>query len=195
MSTSSSTTNNTEVLGDHQEGNHNVETEISSDNKSKDVTEMSLKQLQVITFLSKIEGTLKNYLKEEQSFDYKVLQNVIKDLAVILKTGEKETQQFVEEMLNKDDNKILSLLVRASFSLFKGILRTYMYLHMYMCTNNYIFAISCVTTYVYVLNLCMYGYKYVLYLHAYIYICIYMRTYVFKEYCLYVCSYVVRSES
>ena len=136
MSTSSSATNNTEVF---QDGNHKintVEAEISSDNERKAVTEMSLKQLQAVTFLSKVEGTLENYLKEDQYFDYNVLQNDIKDLAIVLKTGEKETQQFVEEILNKDDNKILFLLARVSFSLFKGIILTYVRMHVHTIISS-----------------------------------------------------------
>ena len=99
-----------------------VETKTSSNNKNTSVIEISLKQLQVMTFLSKIEEALENYLENEQSFDYEVLQNVIKDLAIALKTGEKETQQFVKEILNKDDNKMVFLLEKTSFSLFKGMI-------------------------------------------------------------------------
>ena len=129
---------------------------------------MSIKQLQALIFLGKVEGTLENYLKEDQSFDYKVSQNIIKDLAIALKTGEKETQQFVEEMLNKDDNKILFLLARVSFSLFKGIIRTY--ICTYVCAYNYIFTASCIATY----------------LRMYLFI--FMYAYMFKDYCIALCS-------
>ena len=117
---SSSSTNNAEISAYCQNANNTAST-IESDGKSKTVTEMSLKQLQAITFLSKIETALENCLKVEQLSDCKELQNVIKDLAIVLKNGEKETQQCVVEMLNKDDNKVLFLLNKVAFGLFKGM--------------------------------------------------------------------------
>ena len=104
-----------------------VETETSSN----DITEMSPKQLQAITFLSKTEAALENCLKQEQISDCTELQNVVKNLAIVLKNGEKETQQFVEETLNKDDNKVLFLLQKAAFSLFKGMSMCSVCMHTY----------------------------------------------------------------
>ena len=113
---SSVNTSGTEISTDCQNRNDTTATTSSSD-----VMEMSPKQLQVITFLSKTEMVLENCLKEEQSSDYKELQNIIKNLAIILKNGEKETKQYVKEALNKDDNKILFLLDKIAFHLFKGM--------------------------------------------------------------------------
>ena len=104
-----------------------VESKTIGDGESKTVTEMSLKQLQAIEFLSKIETALENYLKAEQFSDCKEVQNVIKNLAIILKNGEKETKQCVMEVLNKDDNRILFILKKVASGLFKG-----MYVHSYV---------------------------------------------------------------
>ena len=97
-----------------------VESKTIGDGESKTVTEMSLKQLQAIEFLSKIETALENYLKAEQFSDCKEVQNVIKNLAIILKNGEKETKQCVMEVLNKDDNRVLFILKKVASGLFKG---------------------------------------------------------------------------
>ena len=116
-----------------------VESETIGDGESKTVTKMSLKQLQAIEFLSKIETALDNYLKAEQFSDCKEVQNVIKNLAIVLKNGEKETQQCVIEMLNKDDNKVLFILKKVAFGLFKGIyicIIVYaVYIHMHHLPN------------------------------------------------------------
>ena len=57
------------------------------DSKTTNVTEMSSKQLQIITFLSKTETDLEKFLKGERFSDCVEVQNVIKNLAIILKTG------------------------------------------------------------------------------------------------------------
>ena len=118
---SSSDTNSANISQNGSSTASTVESETIGDGKSKTVTEMSLKQLQAIEFLSKIETALENYLKAEQVSDCKEVQNVIKNLAIILKNGEKEIQQCVIEMLNKDDNKVLLLLKNVAFGLFKGM--------------------------------------------------------------------------
>lgn len=121
-----SSTNGAEISADCQNGNDSVATASSHENvassndEDKSVPEMSIKQLQAITFLTKTETALENCLKEEQLSDCKELQNVIKNLAIVLKNGERETKQCVVETLNKEDNKILSLLQKVAFDLFKG---------------------------------------------------------------------------
>ena len=90
------------------------------DSKTTNVTEMSSKQLQIITFLSKTETDLEKFLKEERFSDCIEVQNVIKNLAIILKTGDKETKQCALETLDKDDNNLLFLLEKLTISLFKG---------------------------------------------------------------------------
>ena len=65
-------------------------------------------------------------MKEEHLSNCKELQNFIKSLAIVLKNGEKETKEYVIEALNKDDNKVLLLLDKIAFCLFKGM-QSYMF--------------------------------------------------------------------
>ena len=129
---SSINTNGTKISADCQNRDGAIATTGSSDNESfsnnenKNITEMSPKQLQAVTFVSKIEVALENCLKEEHLSDCKELQNFIKNLAIVLKNGEKETKEYVIEALNKDDNKVLLLLDKIAFRLFKGM-QSYMF--------------------------------------------------------------------
>ena len=131
---SSINTNGTEISADRQNRDDAIATTSLSDNESfsnnenKSITEMSSKQLQAITFVSKTNVALENCLKQEHLSDCKELQNVIKNLAIVLKNGEKETKENVIEALNKDDNKILLLLDKIAFRLFKGM-QSYMYFY------------------------------------------------------------------
>lgn len=125
---SSINTNSTEISADRQNRNDTTATTGLSDSKTPSndenisVTEMSPKKLQAVTFLSKTEVALENYLKEKHLSDCKELQNVIKNLAIVLKNGEEETKEYVIETLNKVDNKVLFLLDKIAFHLFKGML-------------------------------------------------------------------------
>ena len=126
---SSINTNGTEISADCQNKSDTTATTSSSDSttssndENKSVTEISPKQLQAITFLSKTEVALENCLKEKHLSDCKELQSVIKNLAIVLKNGEKETKKYMIETLNKDDNKVIFLLDKIAFHLFKGMLK------------------------------------------------------------------------
>ena len=122
-------TNSAELSADCQIRSDTETSSIKSENSSNvnsNITEMSLKQLQAITFLNKTETALEKCLNEEKFSDYKEIQNAIKNLAIILKNGEEETKQCVIDTLNKDGNKVLFLLQKSAVDLFNGIaIRTY----------------------------------------------------------------------
>ena len=82
---------------------------------------MSLKQLQADTLLNETETTLEKYLKEKEFSNHKELQNIIKNLAVILTNGEEETKHYILTTLNKDDNKVLFMLQKLAVGLFDGM--------------------------------------------------------------------------
>ena len=122
---SSASTNDTQVFTNGQNGSGTVtdsfKSKSPSSDKKEDLTVMSLKQLQADTLLNETETTLEKYLKEKEFSNHKELQNIIKNLAVILTNGEEETKHYILTTLNKDDNKVLFMLQKLAVGLFDGM--------------------------------------------------------------------------
>ena len=137
---SSTSTNDTKVSTNHQNECSTVASSIENKNpsgdKREDITTISPKQLQANALLNEIEIVLEEHIKEKQFSDYKELQNVIKNLAVILTNGEEETKHYILTTLNKVDNKVLFMLQELAVGLFDGMSILYNNIHSYIRMCN-----------------------------------------------------------
>lgn len=122
---SSTSTNDTKVSTNRQNEcstvTYSIESKNPSRDKKEDITTMSPKQLQASALLNETEIVLEKHIKEKQFSDYKELQNVIKNLAIILTNGEEEIKHCILTTLNKVDNKVLFMLQELAVGLFDGM--------------------------------------------------------------------------
>ena len=76
---------------------------------------------QVIIFLRKTEAAIEQYLnKKGCTADNEELQTTVKNLAIVLKRGDKDQSEYLLELMKKSNEKMMQLLSKLAFQLFKS---------------------------------------------------------------------------
>jgi len=75
----------------------------------------------VVIFVRKTEAFFEEYLSKEESMgDIDELQVAIKNLAIVLKSGDEDQSKYLLELMEKSDEKMMQLLSKLVFQLFKS---------------------------------------------------------------------------
>ena len=82
----------------------------------------SHKLQQVVIFLKNTEEVIEQYLNKKNisNDDNEILQSTVKNLAVVLKSGDEDQIGYLLELMENSDDKMMQLLSKLVFQLFKG---------------------------------------------------------------------------
>jgi len=80
-----------------------------------------LKLKGVVIYLRNTEACIEQYLnKKEYRGNDEELQTTIKNLAIILKSGDEDQSEYLLQLMKKSDEKMMQLLSKLAFQLFKS---------------------------------------------------------------------------
>ena len=111
-------TNNSNGIAENtntNQGAHDVKLSLEQDQPTSE------KLQQVIIFLRKTEAAIEQYLnKKGSTADNDELQTTVKNLAIVLKSGDKDQSEYLLELMKKSNEKMMQLLSKLAFQLFKS---------------------------------------------------------------------------